>query len=107
VDIALLENRGELVLLRNDTLTDNLSLSIRLAGPAAQLLGASVEVQVGPRTQKLWLGGDVSYLSGHAPELIFGLGPQATADQVRVRWADGTTLTRDGVGAGRQTLSYP
>jgi len=107
VDIALLENRGGLVLLRNDTLTDNRSLSIRLDGPAPQLFGASVEVQSGPRVQKLWLGADVSYLSGHAPELVFGLGQNAKADHVIVCWADGTTLTLEGVRAGRQTLSYP
>jgi len=42
-----------------------------------------------------------SYLSAHDPRPSFGLGPASVADQVEVRWPDGTRTTLKGVPAGK------
>ncbi len=90
-DVAISVNRGQPLLLRNETITTNRSLKIRLQGRAAACFGAKVEVKVGNELQVQWWGADVSFLSQHASELIFGLGARESADEVRVLWADGTS----------------
>jgi hypothetical protein len=101
VDLALAINRGEPLLLRNESATDNRSLTVILEAPSAATFGAKVEVVIDGRPQVRWWGADVSYLSGHAAELVFGLGPSAHADEVRVRWADGRETTIGRTPAGR------
>ncbi len=88
-DVAISINRGQPLLLRNETSTHNRFLKIRLQGRAAACFGAKVEVSVGENRQVQWWGADVSFLSQHAPELIFGLGTSDSADEVRITWADG------------------
>jgi len=100
VDLAVAINRGAPLLLRNETQTDNRSLRIRLLGTDAVRFGARVEVRVAGKRQIRWWGADVSYLSGHAPELVFGLGPNASAEQVLVHWADGNEDSLHDVSAG-------
>lgn len=105
-DVAVLVNRGPLLLLRNENPPGNRSLSVRLQGPSAVRFGAKVTVSVGDRKQVQWFGADVSFLSGHAPELIFGLGAQATADSLHVDWADGSSSGRIDVPAGRVEVAH-
>ncbi len=93
LDIAVSVNRGSPLLLRNDTVTTNRSIKIRLDGPAAACWGARVELTVGDTTQVRWLGSDASFLSMHAPELIFGLGKAKQVDRIEVHWADRTITT--------------
>jgi hypothetical protein len=106
-DVAINVNRGPVLLLRNETATKNHGLKIRLRGPSAACFGAKVEVTVGAMRQFRWWGGDVSYLSGHAPELIFGLGEHRQADNVQVTWSDGRVSTRSDVIAGTTTVAWP
>lgn len=105
VDLAISVNRGRPLLLRNDTPRVNQALAVRLDGPAAALFGARVEVVTEARTQTQWYGADVSYLSMHAPELIFGLGTETTVAELNVTWADGRTTQRRGLASGRVVLS--
>jgi len=100
IDLALSVNRGRPLLLRNETQTMNQSLRIRLLGMDAVRFGARVEVRVAGKRQIRWWGADVSYLSGHAPELVFGLGPNPSAEQVSVHWADGSEISLHDVSAG-------
>ncbi len=99
-DVAVSVNRGNPLLLHNETSTQNRGLKVRLRGPSAACFGAKVEVTVGTQRQFRWWGADVSYLSGHAPELIFGLGENRQADRVQVTWADGRVTELTGVPAG-------
>ena len=101
LDLAVSCNRGRPLLLINETATENHGLKIRLVGPDTARWGARVEVTAGDRTQVRWLGSDSSFLSGHAPELIFGLGAATRADRVHIRWADRTETTLEKVPAGR------
>jgi hypothetical protein len=75
-------------------------------GHAAFCFGAKVEIRVGDRRQIRWWGSDVSYLSQHASDVIFGLGPAAKADRLRVQWADGRVSTFDGVPPGVVTIDH-
>lgn len=105
-DIALSVNRGRPLLLANETETTNRYLKLRLRGPSARCFGAKVEVAAGPHRQIQWWGADVSFLSQHAPELIFGLGQSDTADLVRVTWADGVVTQQQALPAGLAEISY-
>ncbi len=105
VDLAISVNRGPLLLLRNETTTQNRSLNLRLRASEALRRGARVDVWVDGVRQRLWFGADVSYASGHALELIFGLGTAGAAERVAVTWADGSVSERANVPAGRVELS--
>ena len=106
IDLALAINRGRPLLLRNETQTENHSLSIRLLGPDAARFGARVEVLTAGGLQIRWWGADVSYLSGHAPELLFGLGPEESAKRVSVYWADGSDSFLNDVSAGPVEVAH-
>jgi hypothetical protein len=106
-DVAISINRGQPLLLLNETPTEHRFLKIRLRASSARCFGAKVELRSGARRQVQWYGADVSYLSQHAPELIFGLGTEDKADEVCVTWADGRTTTCQSVPAGRFTAECP
>ena len=96
VDLAVAVNRGTPLLLRNDTETENHSLTVRLDGPASACFGARIEVVAGGTSSYRWQGSDVSYLSMHSSDALFGLGEQEHADAIRVSWADGSRSQLDG-----------
>ncbi len=106
VDLAVAVNRGSPLLLRNDTETSHRSLSVTLVGPAAALFGSKVQLAVGDRQQTRWYGADVSYLSMHAPELVFGVGAADGADRLTVTWADGAETRLEDVPAGRVRIEH-
>jgi hypothetical protein len=106
VDLAISINEGRVILLHNDTQTANRSLKVLLKGPAAAAAGAKVEIWAGGRHQVRWWGADVSYLSMHAAELVFGLGAAPTADRVVVHWIDGRVSTLSHVAAGVAAVAY-
>jgi hypothetical protein len=99
-DIAISTNEGEVRLLRNDTHNGNRSLTVMLKGHAAYCFGAKVEVWTGGHCQYRWWGADVSYLSQHASQLIFGLGRMPMVEKMIVHWTDGRTSTLTNVPAG-------
>lgn len=107
VDIALSCNQGPPLLMRNDTATTNRSLTVQLKGRAAHCFGAKVEVTTAAHRQVRWWGADVSYLSMHAAEMIFGLGGASQADHIRVTWTDGAVSVLDNIAAGLVTLEHP
>lgn len=106
VDLAVVVNRGQPLLLRNDTETDHGSLVVLLSGPAAALFGARVDLRSGDQRQVRWYGADVSFLSMHAPELVFGLGQAELVDEVTVDWADGSRTRRQNIPAGRLRIEH-
>ncbi len=105
VDLAIMINQGSPLLLRNDTETKNSSLSVLLEGPAASLFGARVELRTGEQQQSRWYGSDVSYLSMHAPEIIFGLGSMELVDELTVTWADGRVTRLSELSPGKVVVS--
>ena len=78
-------------------------LTVDLSRAGAQAAGARVRVTVnGQSTTQLALYGG-SYLAGMPLELYFGLGAATAADDVRITWADGSTLDLGPV-IGQQVL---
>jgi enediyne biosynthesis protein E4 len=69
----------------------------------AVAIGARVTVTAGGRTMARDVASGDSYLSSHDPRLHFGLGKAEKADEVTVRWPDGTKSVRRNVAA-RQFL---
>ncbi len=106
VDIALMTTEGVPVLLRNDTLTTHRALTLHLKGAPAFCFGAKVEVTVAGKTQIRWWGADVSYLSTHAAEMIFGLGEAGGADRIVVHWTDGKISTQQHISAGSVVIDH-
>lgn len=106
LDLAISVNQGSPVLLRNDTPRDHASLTVILVAPPALARGARVEVRTGASKQVRWFATDVSYLSMHADELVFGLGDAPRADVVRVTWMDGRVTELRDVPARSVRLTH-
>ncbi len=106
VDLAITVNRGALLLLRNDTASAGRSLTVELSAPDALRFGARVCVRreaAVPQTR--FAGCDVSYLSMHERNLVFGLGADGGAWEVEVQWADGRMSRAEGKGSGRVVVT--
>lgn len=106
-DFAISINRGEPRLFRNETSSLGKSLKVRLNGSGSACFGAKVEVAVGDELLIQWYGADVSFLSMHAPELIFGLGKAEVVDRVRIVWADGTESVLGRTSPGTVEMVAP
>jgi hypothetical protein len=110
VDV-LIFNMGEPPsLLRNEYAGGNRWLrvtldSVSLEGGARnrQGIGATVLVSANGRTQARAVLSQSSYYSHDDRRLLFGLGHEARADRVEVRWPDGQIETWSNVPAGEMT----
>ncbi|MBI4515587.1 MAG: CRTAC1 family protein [Deltaproteobacteria bacterium] len=107
VDLAVAINRGQPMLLHNETETANRGLTVTLKGRPSECFGAKVEVVVNGRRQYRWWGADVTFLGMHAAEMIFGLGRSEAAEEVHVKWADGKETTLTNVPAGKVRVVHP
>jgi hypothetical protein len=91
-------------LLHNEGATGSwLTVVCEVPGGTAIPIGAEVTVRAGGRTMKRDIAAGDSYLSTHDPRLHFGLGKAEKAEEVAVRWPDGTRTVRKDVPA-RQFL---
>jgi hypothetical protein len=106
VDLAIAINRGQPLLLRNETPTTNQSLTIMLRGPSWAQFGSRIEVEVAGEKRRQWCGADVSFMGMHAQELVFGLGEATRVDSIHVWWADGKESTLAGISPGRVDVFY-
>ena len=76
---------------------------LRLATPAGfnrDALGTVVRLWAGGKVQLREVRAGSSYLSQSSHDLLFGLGPDAKADRVEIRWPDGRRDTLVDVPAG-------
>jgi hypothetical protein len=103
LDLAVTANGGPARLLRNDAAGGNRWLRVRALGTASggDGLGARVTVTTadGQRQWAIVKTGS-SYLSLSERPLTFGLGAQARAKQVEVKWPGGRVDTLADVAAG-------
>jgi Flp pilus assembly protein TadD len=86
-----------LVIRRNDGGNKNHWLGVRLAGQVSNrsAVGSKIDMRAGSLQQKLEL-----YSASPAPapaDILFGLGPRAAADAVRVLWPSGTVQSETGI----------
>ncbi|MBP1775425.1 MAG: Tetratricopeptide 2 repeat protein, partial [candidate division NC10 bacterium] len=92
-DLAAVAKDGSLHLLTNQTVTKNQSLRVALNGVKnlRTAVGAEVEVKAGDHYQKRIYAGT---------PLLFGLGPRAEVDTVRISWPNGLLQNQPGQKAG-------
>jgi tetratricopeptide (TPR) repeat protein len=91
VDLLITQNRGPVVLLRNEGGNKNTSLRLALKGlnDNKSAIGTKVEVFSDGTRQKFEVYGSSGYLGQNAPYLTIGLGQAKQADVVRLLWPTG------------------
>lgn len=107
-DILIFNNRQQMVCLRNDS-TGGSAISFDfntsgVAGLAPDGIGTRVELTAGGLTQVRYLDAGSNYLSQGELSVHFGIGAETSADVV-ISYADGSSETLIGVGAGRYTIT--
>ena len=93
LDLLIVDDEGAPLLLRNDDRSGNHWLALRCVRPPgpSDAVGARVTVTAAGRKQVAEVRAGGSYLSTNAPEVHFGLGAAAQADNVEICWPDGRT----------------
>jgi len=106
LDAIVTTNDGAAYVLHNDCQTSNHWLSLNLVGKKSNHDGIGAEVQVltarGQQFATVSTAG--SYLSASDKRVHFGLGPEATVLQIKIRWPSGIRQTLANVRTD-QTLT--
>jgi hypothetical protein len=91
LDLAITENNGPAVLLRNDGGNKNHWLRVKLVGAQSNRDGIGAKVTVVSGGQKQWsvVRSGSSYCSQSELPLTFGLGANASVDSIEVAWPSG------------------
>ncbi|HEV2488929.1 MAG TPA: CRTAC1 family protein [Candidatus Acidoferrales bacterium] len=105
LDILISTNSGPAFLFRNEGAA-NRSLRIKLVGVKSNRdgIGAVVKLTAGGMAQDKMLTSGSSYLSSSELVLTFGLGENAKADEIEIRWPSGQVEHLQDVAAG-QTIT--
>lgn len=92
VDVLVVDYSGAPLLLRNETPNPGTWLGLIMEGPRGNpsALGARVTVRAGGYTSTRDVSTAAAYLSSSDPRPHFGLGRAVQADEVTIRWPDGT-----------------
>jgi hypothetical protein len=103
VDVVVTTNGGPAYLLRNQTPTHNHWLDIRLAGHKSNRdgIGAEIKLTTSGGTQLITVSTAGSYLSANDRRAHFGLGSDAAAQTIDIRWPSGTVQTLKNVRGDR------
>lgn len=101
LDLAISQNRGAAIVLRNDSVRQTHFLRVVLQGTTSNRsgIGAVVKVSVGQHLLKQMLRSGRSYLSQSEMPLTFGLGPASHAQRVEITWPSGTIDVLNNVPA--------
>jgi hypothetical protein len=102
LDLVVTQNGRRAVVLRNDT-PAHPYLRLQLEGTRSHrsAIGARVEVDLGGRTIRRWLGSGGSYLSASEPVLTLGLGEGAAIEGIRIFWPSGAVQELGPLPPGR------
>ena len=103
IDVLVMNMNEAPSLLRNDYAGRNHWLELRLEGTASNrsAIGARATVEANGRTATRAVLSQSSYYSHDDLRLHFGLGAQAFADSVRIRWPSGSVETLTNVRGDR------
>ena len=92
MDAVVTTTNGPAYVLRNETVTSNHWLEVKLVGHTSNRdgIGASIQVTLnsGVQSQTVTTGG--SYLSASDVRAHFGLGAEKTVKQIEIRWPGGS-----------------
>ena len=91
IDALVTTNGGPAYVLRNDTVTNNHWLELNLVGHRSNrdAIGAAVKITSSAGSQYATVTTAGSYLSSSDKRLHFGLGADANAQAVQIRWPSG------------------
>jgi tetratricopeptide (TPR) repeat protein len=103
IDIVVNQMDGRPALLRNDTSTTNHWLRLVLVGTVSNrdAVGTKVEVELKDRTIWRQRKGGASLYSAHDPRLLIGIGQDALARRVTIRWPSGRVTRAEHLAANR------
>lgn len=103
VDAVVTTNGGALHLLRNETPTTNHWLTLKLVGHKSNRDGIGAVIQVSTTQGSQWntVSSSGGYLSSNDVRAHFGLGADATAKSVEIRWPSGIVQQLQNVAADR------
>ncbi len=102
VDVLITTNEGPAFLYRNDVVSGNRSLRLRLVGTKSNRdgIGAVVRVSTPDGTQSRMVKTGSSYLSQSELTLTFGLGKRDKADRVVIEWPGAGVQEHKNVSTG-------
>jgi hypothetical protein len=99
VDALVTTNEGPVYVLRNETLTQNHWLTLKLVGHKSNRDAIGAEARLvtanGPQFATVSTAG--SYLSSSDKRIHFGLGAELTAQSIEIRWPSGIRQTLKNV----------
>jgi hypothetical protein len=103
VDVVILNSRRPPTLLRNESVTGNHWVEIRLRGVKTNRdgVGAHVKVVAGDLAQTAEVHSGRGYQSHYGSRLHFGLGKRDHIDRIEVRWIGGGVDVLENVPANR------
>ncbi len=85
-------------ILQNDSAGDNRSIAFELRGTRSNRDAIGARIQVDKQTK--WLDAGSGFLSQHSKRILFGLGSDETAKEVRITWPSGAEQRFAGLRVG-------
>jgi enediyne biosynthesis protein E4 len=106
VDVVVTSNGGPPHILRNETPARNHWLGIKLVGHKSNRdgIGAEIKLTTSKGTQFATVSTTGSYLSSNDKRAHFGLGSDAAAQSIEIRWPCGTVQTLTNVRGDRMLV---
>ncbi len=103
LDLLITSNNGPAYLYRNDLLSGNKSIRVRLTGTKSNrdAIGAQVRLFAGGLIQTRWVKSGSSYLSQSELPLTFGLEKHGSAERIVIDWPSGRTEEYKNLVSGR------
>jgi hypothetical protein len=103
VDVVVTTNSGPAYIVRNETPTSNHWIGIKLVGHQSNRdgIGAEIKLTTSKRTQFVTVSTAGSYLSSNDKRAHFGLGNDAAAQSIEIRWPSGTVQTLKNIAGDR------
>ena len=103
VDVVVTTNGGPAYIVRNETPTRNHWLGIKLVGHKSNRdgIGAEIKLTTSKGTQFVTVSTAGSYLSSNDKRAHFGLGSDAAAQSIEIRWPSGTVQTLKNIRGDR------
>src|SRR5437762_11231844 len=101
LDAVVTTNDGPAYILHNETPTQNHWLTLKLVGHKSNrdAIGAEVKLVTARGQQFATVSTAASYLSSSDKRVHFGLGPEAAAQSIEIRWPSGILQTLKNVRA--------
>lgn len=103
LDLLITSNNGPAYLYRNDLISGNKSIRVRLTGTKSNhdAIGARVRLLAGGVTQTRWVKSGSSYLSQSELPLTFGMEKRSAAERIVIDWPSGRTEEYKNLISGR------